>query len=312
MKTASSFLKYFLTQYPSEETLITSPTFKSMLTGEEIYIYLRANAVNSNIKLSSPDFRCEDTFMGLQTKATFFIENNSEITTKFYWKQFELAPEGSQGVRRQSVYSNREHIPEPPGEMIEAALEQVLVNDACNTAYQIEEDLLKFQEGPDHLFHNDNFNVYPLFGEVKPNSKTEIHLVFAPNNCAFFEGIAYLDISGLEKRLPFKFYGRGLGPKFRIAFEVLSVGDVTMGGTHTYELPVMNVSEIPGTMQCNGQVGLPTGMEMKVEPLFLDVAPGAYGAFYVNFLCSGKPGPFEDEIKFSAKDTGDAFYVTVK
>src|SRR5258705_8669597 len=37
-----------------------------------------------------------------------------------------------------------------------------------------------------------------------------------------------------------------------------------------------------------------------------------YGAFYVNFSCTGKPGPFEDEIKFSTTQTGDVFYVTVK
>lgn len=116
----------------------------------------------------------------------------------------------------------------------------------------------------------------------------------------------------MDQRLPFSFYGRGLGPKFRLGFETLDVGDVALGGAHTYEVPVQNISEIPGSMQCDGLVGPPSGMGMKIEPLLLDIAPGQYGAFYVNFSCTGKPGPFEDEIKFSTCQTGDVFYVTVK
>lgn len=153
---------------------------------------------------------------------------------------------------------------------------------------------------------------FTKFGEIKPNSKAEVHVVFSPTDFAFYESMAHLDISGLDKRLPFKFYGRGLGAKFRFGFEVLDVGDVALGGAHTYECPVQNISEIPGSVQFEGLVGAPSGMGMKIEPLSLDISPGQYAAFYVNFTCTGKPGPFEDEMKFSIRQTGNVFYITVR
>lgn len=128
----------------------------------------------------------------------------------------------------------------------------------------------------------------------------------------FYEGNAYLEISGVANRLPFKFFGRGLGPKFKFGFDVLDVGSVTLGGSHTYEIPVQNISDINGLLRCEGLIGIPSGMGLKVEPKELQISPSQYTAFYVNFSCIGQPGQFEDVIKFSVMDSDDIFYVSIK
>lgn len=116
----------------------------------------------------------------------------------------------------------------------------------------------------------------------------------------------------MDYRIPFDLYGRGLGPKFRFGFETLDVGKVALGGSHTYEIPVQNNSEIPGLIKCDGLIGPGSGLQFKIEPHCLQLAPYQYGAFYVNFYVTGTIGKFEDEIKFHVRETGDVVYVTVK
>lgn len=169
-------------------------------------MYLRANAVNCKINLSAADVRCDDTYIGLQTRSSFFIENNSSITARFYWKINKTPPEKSLPVKTKKVEkqgqtfginlhqhhacfsvlgstidllanyfrslvtinSGEEECDEDP--LAELQIIEEDEQEGTAEGFQdldifqcdIDQQLSKIKAGPDHLFDNDNFNIYPL------------------------------------------------------------------------------------------------------------------------------------------------------
>jgi hypothetical protein len=73
-------------------------------------------------------------------------------------------------------------------------------------------------------------------GEIHPHSTRDIYVFFSPKRTGIFISEAFCDITGLEERAEMRITGRGLGPKFKLAFDELDIGTIYLGGGHTYEV----------------------------------------------------------------------------
>jgi hypothetical protein len=73
-------------------------------------------------------------------------------------------------------------------------------------------------------------------GEIHPHSTRDIYVFFSPKRSGIFISEAFCDITGLEERAEMRITGRGLGPKFKLAFDELDIGTIYLGGGHTYEV----------------------------------------------------------------------------
>jgi hypothetical protein len=74
------------------KTIFLDGCFKSNLvlqiTGEEVYVQLRAEAINEPINFTPLDAEFGDTYMGLKAKTMITIRNESETKLTFKWKKF--------------------------------------------------------------------------------------------------------------------------------------------------------------------------------------------------------------------------------
>ena len=89
---------------------------------------------------------------------------------------------------------------------------------------------------PEPLFHHKHFVLEPMAGLLQPQTTLNVQLIFSPTEPIAYEAVAYLDIAGRAQRLPLHVGGTGLGPKFQFGFESLDVGEVYVGGRHSYEV----------------------------------------------------------------------------
>ena len=86
------------------------------------------------------------------------------------------------------------------------------------------------------LFDDEVFSIQPQEGDIWPNSKAEINVIFKPTEARSFTRTAYCDITGRESRLPLRLRGDGIGPQVEFSFDTLDMGHIFVGSTHTYEV----------------------------------------------------------------------------
>lgn len=95
------------------------------------------------------------------------------------------------------------------------------------------------------LFEDDTFAIRPNEGEIWPGGLVNITVIFRPTTSIDYTSMAYLDIGGQERRLPFTMRGHGIGPKAFLSYDVLDIGDVFLGSTHKYDVMIYNKGEWP-------------------------------------------------------------------
>lgn len=65
-------------------------------------------------------------------------------------------------------------------------------------------------------------------------------MLFKPTNAIFYEDTAYLEVSGLDERLPVKMKGTGCGPLVRCNIETLDISKIFISTEHTYDIVFEN------------------------------------------------------------------------
>jgi hypothetical protein len=73
----------------------------------------------------------------------------------------------------------------------------------------------------------------------------EITVSFKPDTAAFYNCLAFLDVSGRSTRIPLHLHGQGIGPHAALSFNVLDIGDVFINDEQFYEISIKNKGDIP-------------------------------------------------------------------
>lgn len=115
--------------------------------------------------------------------------------------------------------------------------------------------------------------------------------------------MAYLEITGLDKRLPMKMRGSGCGPLVICNVEKLDIGSIFISTLHTYDIVFENNGDISATV---AYLNLPTtfGGKIKCNPPQLKIDPKAFGCFLIE-ISSKQPGKFIEVLKYNIITSGE-------
>lgn len=125
-----------------------------------------------------------------------------------------------------------------------------------------------------------------------------------------YEETAYLEVTGLDERLPIKMRGNGRGPNLICNIETLNIGSIFISTLHTYDVVFENRGDICGTIAYQ-DLPLTFGGKIICSPLQLKIDPKAYGCFLIE-LSSKQPGKFIEELKYKIINSGEIIEFIIK
>lgn len=77
-------------------------------------------------------------------------------------------------------------------------------------------------------------------GKLWPNKITELTISFAPKAIGEFEAVVYLDVDGVNDRIPLKIVGTSLPPLITLNLETLKMDRVYINKTYNYKIIATN------------------------------------------------------------------------
>ncbi|XP_065519856.1 hydrocephalus-inducing protein-like [Lathamus discolor] len=146
-------------------------------------------------------------------------------------------------------------------------------------------------------------------GDVLPNSSLEINVIFKPEEARVYQETVYCDISGCETRLPLCISGEGVGPQVQLSCDQLSIGEVTVGSSHSYRVFLLNrgVTETPFSVVSPETV---LGSCFTFGPREGMLLPFDHQAIWISFNAS-VVGQFTEEFQFNVKGSPEPLTLTV-
>lgn len=73
-------------------------------------------------------------------------------------------------------------------------------------------------------------------GDIWSNTFAELTITFNPQVAKKYHTTAYLEIDGLEKRVPLFLTGDGIGAQLTFSYDTIDLGHIFLGSTHSYEV----------------------------------------------------------------------------
>ncbi|XP_065519867.1 hydrocephalus-inducing protein-like, partial [Lathamus discolor] len=149
----------------------------------------------------------------------------------------------------------------------------------------------------------------PWEGDVLPNSSLEINVIFKPKEARVYQETVYCDISGCETRLPLCISGEGVGPQVQLSCDQLSIGEVTVGSSHSYRVFLLNrgVTETPFSVVPPERA---LGSCFTFGPREGMLLPFDHQAIWISFNAS-VVGQFTEEFQFNVKGSPEPLTLTV-
>ncbi|XP_065519898.1 hydrocephalus-inducing protein-like, partial [Lathamus discolor] len=146
-------------------------------------------------------------------------------------------------------------------------------------------------------------------GNVLPNSSLEINVIFKPEEARVYQETVYCDISGCETRLPLCISGEGVGPQVQLSCDQLSIGEVTVGSSHSYRVFLLNrgVTETPFSVVPPERA---LGSCFTFGPREGMLLPFDHQAIWISFNAS-VVGQFTEEFQFNVKGSPEPLTLTV-
>lgn len=99
-------------------------------------------------------------------------------------------------------------------------------------------------ENASNTYLDTVFSIEPCAGVIYGRGAREFTVTFNPLVQSETTTTAYLDISGRAEQLPLLLSGKGLGPRCKLEFAHLNVGDIYINELHEYEVYLENTSPI--------------------------------------------------------------------
>ncbi|XP_066051038.1 LOW QUALITY PROTEIN: hydrocephalus-inducing protein homolog [Chamaea fasciata] len=279
---------------------------------ESFFTFLRAEAADVNIGLSTYSLKVEKTFITTSSHTSMFIRNRSNITAHFQWKMFPTEEADNEEKRRQC-----DLLEPPPKVWMEDFMEEKKIkkvkgfceNRTSLLSQKVQEEKAKVQEDP-LLFSNDFFFIEPMEGEIGPRCSAEIKVTFKPLEALEYQSVAYCDISGRESRLALHLRGEGRRPLVELSCDTLNLGEVFVKTAHTHEVKLMNkgVLDAPFTyIPSNTEVGCC----FKFVPEEGLIAPGGIQTIQIS-LDAAVLGRFEEPFQFRVAGSPTPVILTIE
>ncbi|XP_061325296.1 hydrocephalus-inducing protein-like [Pezoporus flaviventris] len=294
--------------HPPKTGVYSSPMIVHYDTGEDVHKSLCGRAVNVNIRLDKSSLTVEKTSVTLSNQRCVVIHNQSAITAHFQWKRsVDQEEEERQKLRFCHPLQRQEEdklvdVPKEHG-VVRPLGEQPSL-PICTSQNQGTE-----VQGDSVPFCNDIFTIVPMEGDILPNSSLEISVIFKPKEAGVYQETVYCDISGCESRLPLCISGEGVGPQVELSCEQLSIGEVSVGSSHSYRVILLNrgVLEAPfGVVYAERALGSCFTFAPREGVLL----PFEHQVIWISFNATVL-GQFTEEFQFRVKGSPEPLTLTV-
>ncbi|XP_075242911.1 hydrocephalus-inducing protein-like isoform X4 [Convolutriloba macropyga] len=318
-------------------------------TGEDLCVRLSGVAMDVNIRLDKSTVRMENTFISLTTKRTVGIVNRSDVIAKFTWKLLSSAKEDEQFKEscEQELAMHEQNgvgalLPSAPTEeSLEESNHNQDPSDQVQNSSSGQDNNFPENQDPamfanadmghkralmnrtfvnkknvlhnEHLqFSDDVFSVFPLEGEVWPNTTLDCEVLFKPREVDNYDVHMYLEVTGREGRLPIRLHGTGVGPQIDLSFETLNVGNIFLGSRHFYEVILWNKGDIDAIYAIQSkEENSALSSCFSFDQMEAFVPPGGYQAIKIE-LDACLIGPIDEVFEFQVdgmKDTAPKIYI---
>ncbi|CAG9578414.1 conserved hypothetical protein [Leishmania major strain Friedlin] len=225
-------------------------------------VRLSAQAVElTGIALEQTEVMLADTYVTAERQAVVRLRNDSDNTVHFAWKSSYRGCRVSDGDDDGSVAGDDAEFGgdgAASGGMTGSCTEKRksdLTATAGGSVYSGSSGGDGRQHQPHQRFHDHStmrddytgdeaFRIEPLSGILYGHGVREFTITFNPSVAVLYESMAFLDVTGLENRLPLTLRGHGLGPQCTLEYSRLEIGDVYLNALHEYEVSMENISSI--------------------------------------------------------------------
>ncbi|XP_065519858.1 hydrocephalus-inducing protein-like, partial [Lathamus discolor] len=275
--------------HPPKTGVYTSPMIVHYDTGEDVHKSLCGTAVNVNIRLDKSSLTVEKTSVTLSKLRSLVIQNQSAITAHFQWKRF-VDQEEEERQKLSWVM------------IVHTALPRFAARGAFPWSPSAVTRWFFMARGLEREGGTAE-------GDVLPNSSLEINVIFKPEEARVYQETVYCDISGCETRLPLCISGEGVGPQVQLSCDQLSIGEVTVGSSHSYRVFLLNrgVTETPFSVVPPERA---LGSCFTFGPREGMLLPFDHQAIWISFNASVM-GQFTEEFQFNVKGSPEPLTLTV-
>ncbi|CAC9513840.1 conserved hypothetical protein [Leishmania infantum JPCM5] len=225
-------------------------------------VQLSAQAVElTGIALEQTVVTLADTYVTTERQTVVRLRNDSDNTVHFAWKSSYRGSRESDGDDDGSVAGDDAEFGgdgAASGGMTGSCAEKRM-SDLTATAdssvyngssggdgrqHQLHQPFHDYSTMRDDYTGDEAFRIEPLSGVLYGHGVREFTITFNPSVAVLYESIAFLDVTGLENRLPLTLRGHGLGPQCTLEYSRLEIGDVYLNALHEYEVSMENISSI--------------------------------------------------------------------
>ncbi|XP_077975805.1 hydrocephalus-inducing protein homolog isoform X2 [Styela clava] len=289
-------------------------------SGEQVHVTLYGAAVDANVRLDKNAIRIDNTYISMANQRNIIIHNRSNVIAHFKWSPFATQiEEDSQKDRFCNEISDEER--QERERFLQECIDDPTLRDRMSILTRTFTNRRNLVQGDPLLFADEIFSVYPLEGDIWPNSTIELTVAFKPKEAKSYQRTAFCDITGRETRLPLKIRGDGMGPKLVFSYDSLDIGNVFAGSTHTYEVVLANKGDIDAIFSLSpSSEGPPKGgtvaknqpdSEFRFDPVEGIVLPTGHQAIEVSF-CSETLGDFSRDFYFAVDGSPEQLKLNFK
>ncbi|CAF4756984.1 unnamed protein product [Pieris macdunnoughi] len=280
-------------------------------SGENFKINLSGHTYTVSVELEKQVVRFFDTYNTLVRQQTFKITNKSDHILSYMCLKNEcIYYDFEEKVKLASVFYNLKDL--ESGKCEKLVYYDVLSSDEHERVYtRIFYDEIQALVADESLQYQDkHFSITPIYGKLWPKKSTEITIAFSPKDIGEFSTIAYLDIDGVNDRVPLKIVGTSLPPSINLNLETLDMDCVYINKKYDYEIVSINKGHINGVIVYKNVPPL-FGSKITCTPSMHCLRPGEKDIFVISF-CNSNQGPFFEEINFAIRDTDVVLKVYLK
>ncbi|XP_043251739.1 hydrocephalus-inducing protein homolog [Colletes gigas] len=285
--------------------------------GEKLGIDVRCSAQNCPIRVDRSSIRMKETYLELSRSKTLTIHNRSDYIVNYKWMLYK---DMDTDIQRREQYK----------QLFQSVYEMELVRsvdlvhyDVCTPdihqlVYQrIYGDEIESLKKETFRYNHMCFMLTPekylielQEGEIWPQSSTDVTVLFRAMEAGEVTSTAFLEVTGLENRIPLSLYGTARGPFFRLNVISIDLVNIYLCSVHNYEVIVANKGHIPGTLIYKAT---PTdfGGTIEVTPPSLSLNPDEHKSFNLTFSTNRK-GNFVERVDFIVKESFEILSLHIK
>ncbi|KAJ8726486.1 hypothetical protein PYW07_001184 [Mythimna separata] len=272
------------------------------MIGENFRIVMTGSTHTVSVELEKQIVRFFDTYNTMMRQQTYKVINRSDhVLTYMCMKNQHVYDDFNEKVKLATIFYNMKN--SESAKFMKLVHYDVLSSAEHERVYtRIFYDEIQGLVADETLHYRDShFSIEPIKGTLWPNKTTELTITFRPQEIGEFSSTAFLDIDGLEERVPLQLLGASLPPAICLNVETLDMDRVYINKPYHYEIVAINKGHINGVIVYKDVPPL-FGSILSCTPAMHCLKPGDKEIFVISF-CNSNQGPYFEEVNFSIRDT---------